>query len=203
MGRRRKRDKHLPQRAYLESGRYWSKPKLPNDPPIGTKRRIDLGTTESEMYSNLAQRSALTAMHTMIEVFDRFLVEIVPTLAKRTQSDYQGYIERLRPSFGLTAPNEVTAPDIFEFRAALAKESGNVQANRHISCLSAVFREAIGWQALGPHSVATNPCHELKRLSESPRTRYVWDRDYLAVYSIESSHEGRDGSRDDYRSARR
>jgi hypothetical protein len=69
----------------------------------------------------------------------------------------------------------------------LAKESGNVQANRHISCLSAVFREAIGWrQALGPHSVATNPCHELRRLSESPRTRYVWDREFLAVYSIAS-----------------
>lgn len=95
-------------------------------------------------------------MHTMSDVLDRFLVEIVPTLA-RTQSDYQGYIERLRPSFGLTPPNEVTAPDIFEFRAALAKESGNVQANRHISCLSAVFREAIGWrQALGSHPVATN-----------------------------------------------
>ena len=166
MGGRRKRDKHLPQRVYFESGRYWFKPKLPKYPPAGTKRRIGLGTTESEMYSNLAQRAAPTAMHTMSEVFDRFLVEIVPTLARRTQSDYQGYIERLRPSFGLAAPDEVTAPDIFEFRAALAKESGNVQANRHISCLSAVFREAIGWrQALGPHSVATNPCHELKRLS--------------------------------------
>ena len=187
MGRHRKRDKHLPQRVYFESGRYWFKPKLSKDPPPGTKRRIDLGTTESEMYSNLAQRAAPTAMHTMSEVFDRFLVEIVPTLARRTQSDYQGYIERLRPSFGLTAPNDVTAPDIFEFRAVLAKEAGNVQANRHTSCLSAVFREAIGWrQALGPHSVATNPCHELRRLSESPRTRYVWDREFLAVYSIAS-----------------
>jgi len=99
----------------------------------------------------------------MSQVFDRLLVEIVPTLARRTQSDYQGYIERLRPSFGLTAPKEVTAPDIFEFRAALLKESENVQANRHISGLSAVFREAIGWrQALGPHAVATNPCQSAR-----------------------------------------
>jgi hypothetical protein len=68
MGRRRKRDKHLPQRVYFESGRYWFKPKLSKDPPPGAKRRIDLGTTESEMYSNLAQRAAPTAMHTMSEV---------------------------------------------------------------------------------------------------------------------------------------
>jgi hypothetical protein len=27
---------------------------------------------------------------------------------------------------------------------------------------------------------------EGKRLSESPRTRYVWDREFLAVYSIAS-----------------
>jgi hypothetical protein len=33
------------------------------------------------MYSNLAQRAAPTAMHTMSEGLDRFLVGIVPTLA--------------------------------------------------------------------------------------------------------------------------
>ena len=65
MGRRRKRDKHLPQRVYFESGRYWFKPKLSKNPPPGTKRRIDLGTTESEMYSNLAQRAAPTAMQSL------------------------------------------------------------------------------------------------------------------------------------------
>ena len=137
--------------------------------------------------SNLAKYVAPKPMHTMGEVFDRYLVEIVPTLAKRTQSDYQGYIERLRPSFESAPPNEVTAPDVFDFRAALAKGSGNVQANRHVSCLSAVFREAIGWrEALGPHAVARNPCHELKRLSEPVRTRYVWDREFTGVYGIAS-----------------
>jgi len=187
MGRRRKRDRHLPQRVYFEFGRYWFKPKLPKNPALGTKRRIDLGTTESEMYSSLAQYVAPKAMHTMSEVFDRFLRDVVPTLAKRTQSDYQSYIERLRPSFGSAPPNEITAPDIFEFRAVLAKESGDVQANRHVSCLSAVFREAIGWrQGLGRNAVTENPCHELKRRSELPRTRYVWDREFMDVYNIAS-----------------
>jgi hypothetical protein len=46
---------------------------------------------------------------------------------------------------------------------------------------SAVFREAIGW-----HLVARNPCHELKRLHELKRTRYVTDQEYLALYNIAS-----------------
>lgn len=174
-------------RTKFEFSRYWFKPKLPKNPSPGTKRRIDLGTTESEMYSNLAKLFAPKPMHTMGAVFDRYLLEVLPTLAQRTQSDYQGYIERLRPSFGSAPPNEITAPDIFEFRAALAKESGNVQANRHVSCLSAIFREAIGWRSdLGSHAITTNPCHELKRLSEPPRTRYVWDREFNSVYGVAS-----------------
>jgi hypothetical protein len=153
----------------------------------GTKRRIDLGTTESEMYNNLAKQVAPKPIHTMGGVFDRFLVEILPALAKRTQSDCQNCIERLRPSFGSAPPNEVIAPDIFEFRAALAKASGNVQANWHVSCLSGVFREAIGWRGdLGSHAISRNPCHELKRLSEPPRSRYVWDREFTAVYEVAS-----------------
>ena len=56
-----------------------------------------------------------------------------------------------------------------------------VQANREISCLSAIFREAIGW-----HAVARNPCHELRRLHEEKRTRYVTDQEYLALYSVAS-----------------
>jgi hypothetical protein len=188
MGRRRKRDKHLPRRVYFEFGRYWFKPKLPKDAPPGTKRRIDFGTTESEMYFNLAKQTESKPLHTMGGVYDRYLIEIAPTLAKRTQSDYQRYIEKLRLSFGAAPPNEISAPDIFDFRAALAKESGNVQANRHVSCLSAVFREAIGWrESLGSHAITRNPCHELKRLSEPPRTRYVWDREYTGVYMIASS----------------
>ncbi|HEY0799342.1 MAG TPA: hypothetical protein VGD54_00750 [Steroidobacteraceae bacterium] len=187
MGRRRKRDRHLPQRVYFEYGRYWYKPKLPKDAPPGTKRRIDFGTTESEMYSHLSKLAAPKPIHVMGGMFDRFLVEVLPTLAKRTRSDYQGYIEKLRLSFGSAPPNEVTAPDIFEFRSEWAKTSGNVQANRHVSCLSAVFREAIGWRnALGPHAITSNPCHELKRLHEAPRTRYVWDREFTGVYGIAS-----------------
>jgi hypothetical protein len=183
MGRLRTKDKHLPGRVYYEHGRYWFKPKKPDPVPPDWKPRIDLGTTLAEMYEALKNISrSEKPLHTMGELFDKYLLEVLPTLALRTQSDYRGYIERIRPVLASWEPGEVTAGDVFDIRAAIANESGNTQANRHASCLSAIFREAIGWRC----GVVVNPCHELKRLSEPPRTRYVFDHEYTGVYGVAS-----------------
>lgn len=174
VGRRRKNNKHLPQRVYLEHGRYWFRPV--------TGARVDLGTTMPEMYAALAKQSRVEKpLGTMSAVFDKFLQESLPALADRTQSDYRKYIERLRPVFTPFAPREVTAGDLFDVRRTIADVSGPVQANRHVSCLSAVFREAVGWKA-----VERNPCKELKRLHEPRRDRYVDDAEFSAVYTLAS-----------------
>jgi hypothetical protein len=117
----------------------------------------------------------------MSVLFDRYLREALLALAPRTQSDYRKYIERLRPVLNEWEPSELTAGDVFDIRATIAQESGVVQANRHASCLSAVFREAIGWKA-----VTINPCLQLKRLREPPRTRYVFDHEFTRIYGIAS-----------------
>jgi hypothetical protein len=182
MGRRRKRDKHLPQRVYFEHGRYWFKPKKPKFGQHDFKARTNLGTTLPEMYDGLKKLAETSRpLRTMSALFDRYLLEALPGLAPRTQSDYRKYIERLRPALGQWEPPKFTASDVFDIRATIALDSGVVQANRHASCLSAIFREAIGWKA-----VTANPCRELKRLHEPKRRRYVWDREYAAVYAIAS-----------------
>jgi hypothetical protein len=105
MGRRRKSNKHLPQRVYLHHGRYWF---MERD-----GKRRDLGTTEAEMYSKLAELAdTRKTLHTMSQVFDRYLNEVLVNLAPRTQQDYRGYIENLRRSFGEAPPQEVTASGI-------------------------------------------------------------------------------------------
>jgi integrase len=182
MGRPRKHDKHLPQRVYFEHGRYWFKPKRPKVVPPGWKPRIDLGTTVCDMYDGLKQLVATAKpLRTMSLLFDRYLIESLPALAPRTQSDYRKYIERLRPVLNDWEPPELTAGDVFDIRATIAQASGVVQANRHASCLSAVFREAIGWR-----TVTVNPCLQLKRLREAPRTRYVFDHEFTGIYGIAS-----------------
>jgi len=171
VGRRRTKNKDLPQRVYLKHGRYWF---------IDYQAKWhDLGTDKAEMYRNLARFvDRAKPLHTMRDVFDRFILEKIPLLAPRTQSDYRGYIENLRPAFGDAAPDEPTAGDVFEYRNKRA-ESSVTQANREKSCLSSVFTAAIEWKLR-----TDNPCRLVPKLSEAERDRYVFDHEYLAVYDL-------------------
>ena len=173
MGRQRHGDKHLPQRVYLRRGRYYYV-------DLSGKWH-NLGRDLSSMYRGLATlveagRSCLS----MSNVFDRYLIEVLPGLAPRTQSDYRGYIENLRVVFGTAPPREVTAGHVSDYQAKRAERSV-VQANREKSCLSAVFTAALKW-----HAVATNPCRLIPKLRESERDRYVTDAEFTAVYKLAS-----------------
>ncbi len=130
--------------------------------------------------ANLVQFVRSKPLHTMNEVFDRFLLEKLPLLAERTQSDYRGYIENLRLYFGEAPPDDVTAGDVFEYRNKRAERSV-AQANREKSCLSSVFTAAIEWKLRND-----NPCHLVPKLSEAERDRYVLDEEFVAVYKLAS-----------------
>jgi integrase len=173
MGRRRHGDKHLPQRVYLRRGCYFYV-------DLSGKWH-NLGRDLSSMYRTLATRVELTrACLTMSNVFDRYLIEVLPGLAPRTQCDYRGYIENLRVVFGTAPPREVTAGHVSDYQAKRAERSV-VQANREKSCLSAVFTAALRW-----HVVETNPCRLVPKLREAERDRYVTDAEFTAVYRLAS-----------------
>jgi integrase len=173
MGRRRHGDKHLPQRVYLRRGSYFFVDLL--------GKWHNLGRDLSSMYRTVAtlievSRSCLT----MNNVFDRYLIDVLPGLAARTQSDYRGYIQNLRLVFGSAPPREVTPGHVSDYQAKRAERSV-VQANREKSCLSAVFTAALKW-----HAVDTNPCRLVPKLREAERDRYVTDAEFMAVYRLAS-----------------
>ncbi len=173
MGRRRRQDRHLPQRVYVRRGSYFFVD------PSG-KWHI-LGHDMSAMYRTLA--TLLQTSHaclSMSNVFDRYLIEVLPGLGARTQADYRGYIENLRPAFGNAPPRAVTAGHVSDYQAKRAERSV-VQANREKSCLSAVFTAALKW-----HIVETNPCRLVPKLREAERDRYVTDAEFTAVYKLAS-----------------
>jgi hypothetical protein len=174
MGRRRTLQKHLPQRVYLKHGRYWFVDR--------TNKWRDLGRTESDMYRALARYADCSASLTIMNaVFDRYLIEKLPLLAARTQSDYRGYIRNLRLVFGIAPPTDVTASHVFVYRNKRAERSV-VQANREKSCLSAVFTAATEWGV-----VRENPCRSVPKIMEPSRSRYVSDEEFSAVYRCASS----------------
>jgi integrase len=133
------------------------------------------------MYRKLAELiDVRRSCPTMSGVFDRYLIEVLPGLALRTQSDYRGYIENLRIVFGSAPPREVTPGHVGDYQSKRAERS-IVQANREKSCLSAVFTAALKW-----HLVDTNPCRLVPKLREAARDRYVTDTEFMAVYRLAS-----------------
>lgn len=173
MGRRRTKNKHLPRRVYPKHGALWFV-----DKDNGWHRLSDENDL-AEMYKQLAKFvPSNKPLHTMNDVFDKFIVEKLPLLAPRTQSDYQGYIENLRLFFGEAPPEDVTAGDVFDYRKKRAEKSVT-QANREKSCLSSVFTAAIEWKLR-----TDNPCHLVPKIHEPPRDRYVDDEEYIAVYNL-------------------
>ncbi|MGA8709215.1 MAG: tyrosine-type recombinase/integrase [Steroidobacteraceae bacterium] len=173
VGRKRKIDKHLPRRVYLRRGTYFFVDAQ------GTWR--NLGRDLPSMYREMAKLTEVTAsLRTMADLFDRYVREVLPGLASRTQSDYLGYLENLSVVFGSAPPREVTAGHVSDYQAKRAERSV-VQANREKSCLSAVFTAALKW-----HAVESNPCRLIPKLREAERNRYVTDEEFNAVYRLAS-----------------
>jgi hypothetical protein len=69
-----------------------------------------------------------------------------------------------------------------ELEAALADIDATVFASPRVNRAEPELMQ--GADVISGEAIARNPCHELRRLHEQKRTRYVADQEYLALYSI-------------------
>lgn len=164
MGRPRIRNKDLPQRVRLLDGVYYFRPKAGKSIRLGKDRTEAL----SEYFKLVTDRRPLTTLDT---IMDRYLREVVPEKAPRTQLDNQRELGNLRASFGRFEPDAVTAQDIYTY---LDGRTGKVRANREIALLGHIYKKAIRWGA-----ATRNPCTgaEIERNPEVPRDRLIEDRE--------------------------
>lgn len=169
--KRRKTNFDLPPRVYYKHNAYYL--------VTPENKWLKLGKTKREMYTKyyeLIERP--TKIYTMNDLFDRYMKEVAPLKAPRTYEDNKAEVVRLRMVFGEVNPETITPVHIYQYldtRGAKAR----VRANREKSLLSSVFSYAIRWGV-----VKDNPCRHVKRLTEKPRTRYIEDWEFIAVYSI-------------------
>jgi hypothetical protein len=82
MGRRRRHDKHLPQRVYHRGKTYYL--------VDHTGKWLALGHTAGEMYRAYAALVEERPVVTMGDLFDRYVAEVIPHKAARTQRDNRG-----------------------------------------------------------------------------------------------------------------
>ena len=100
-------------------------------------------------------------------------------LSERTQSDRRLEHAKLRATFGHYAPHEITPADILEWKRERT-QAAPIRWNREFSALSVLMSYAI--DPLGLCEV--NPCREVKRVQERPRTRLPSEAEITAFSDL-------------------
>jgi integrase len=112
----------------------------------------------------------------LLEHFERYKREVIPTLAPRTQKDYARHIATLVRVFGHMRPDELLPRDIGAF---LDRPKGKIHANRQVAVLSSVYAKMVGrW-----YVADRNPCKDVQLNPSKKRSRYVTDAEYAAFYA--------------------
>ncbi|MCF6762134.1 tyrosine-type recombinase/integrase [Pseudomonas fragi] len=113
---------------------------------------------------------------TMKGIFDRYIRDIIPKKAPRTQKDNLAEIKRLRELFDDAPIDSITPSSIAGYRDA---RTAKVRAKREIATLSHVFNLAREWGI----TTKENPCQGVRKNREKPRDYYANDVVWAAVYS--------------------
>lgn len=120
------------------------------------KTEFKLGTTLSEAHRTYAGRIAQGegSIQTIAQLLDRYVYEVTPTKAKRTQSGETVMIERLRRMIGANSAVEFRPQHAYQTRDYLQQQSesdGRTYANRHMEVLKHAFTKAIEWGIRDDH----------------------------------------------------
>lgn len=171
---RRKADHHLPPRMYAKHGSFYYVSR--------SNKWINLGRDLAIAKRKWAELDgAGPAAAGMAALMDRYLLEVVPTKAARTQQDNREEMERLRAVFGAMEARDVRPMHVAKYLDLRGKQAPT-RANREKALLSHVFSMAMRWGITD-----TNPCRGVRRNPERPRERYITDEEYRAVWAQANS----------------
>lgn len=168
MGRKRKTDKHLPQRVYHRGKTYYL--------VQADGKWMPLGRTLAEMFRTYAGLLEQKPVCTMDDLFDRYMIEVVPMKAPRTQRDNGYEMQFLRAALGDMAPTQFKPKHGYAYYNERKKKSLK-RALAEMALLSHAFTKAIEWGV-----VDENPCREIRKERPKPRRRYVSEKEYAAAY---------------------
>lgn len=193
MGRRRSvTPSWLPLRVYPHRNQYIYRPLKGKPIPLGPI--TDPGACLRKYGQIVGETGKPT---TLADVIDKYLIEIVPTLAPRTQEDYRAYCGKLKQGLGHNLPDEVTINDLYDYHDA---RRAPTRGNREITVLGVIYRHAIRWRA-----AKLNPVRDFIYSAEPGRDRVVsaterrrfsrgycpkWLRGYLALKLLSGRRQG-------------
>lgn len=174
MGRKRKANHNLPPRLHVKSGRYYHvSSTLPRKwTPLGD----DINEARRK-WADLESEPIGIEDKTFTVVARRYVRDILPKVARRTQKDYLLYLTPLESVFGSVSIDCIRPADIAEYLRIRGKNS-EILANREKALFSTIFNHARTWG----FTEKANPCSGVRGFKERPRDRYVSDDEYKAVW---------------------
>lgn len=167
VGRRRKKDKHLPQRVYFRRNAYYFVDTVGKWHPLGKDYPGAL--------KRLAVLLAADAPVDTIElIMAKYEAEELPNKAKKTQQGRRQEFKPLRAVFGKMRAEDIESHHVFTYW----KKRGRIEQAKHeIRALSTLLTYARQIGALKK----PNPCYDLQLPESKPRDRYVTDDEFLLV----------------------
>lgn len=178
--KRNQENRGLPARWVLKHGAYYYLPAPAMRGQWDGKSWFPLGKNLSDAYKAWAERCAAPDRVTTIgALLDRYLLEVIPTKAPKTQTENRRYLAALRPVFGAVALSDIEPQHIYQY---VDKRSAKTAAKREVEVLSHAFTKAVQWGLLKAHPFKG----EVRLEGSAPRTRYVEDWEVVEALSLPS-----------------
>lgn len=109
---------------------------------------------------------------TVRQLVERYMAEVMPQRAPRTQSDYRDLINRfILPALADKKVDAVTRDEIEQLHRSM---TAKVRANRTLSVIKLIFEHAIRW---GWRSEDSNPARRIAPNPEAPCERYLTEEE--------------------------
>lgn len=171
MGRKRTSRLDLPERVYFHHQAYYYVHRS------GKWEKLDTDYVKAMAIWATRLAEQCTEIVTVGDLLNRYIVEVVPTKAERTQKDNLHEIRYLRAFFGEMPCTGVEAKHV---AAYLDARTAKTRGNREVALLSHAFNKAILWGIC-----KYNPCSVPgMRNREAPRDRYVTDEELAAFRAL-------------------
>jgi integrase len=181
--KRKPENRGLPVRWQFIHGAYYFRVPPGLESLWDGKQTFRLGKTLSDAYKVWADRlGAVERTNTIAQLLDRYLLEVVPTKAPKTQIDNVQQIKKLRAVFGKLRLVGLKPQMVYEY---VSKRTAKVAAHREIEVLSHAFTKAVEWGYLDRHPFKG----EVRLKGESARDRYVEDWEIVECLALPSKRK--------------
>lgn len=175
---RRAENKGLPKRWTFQHGAYYYYVPKGREAQWDGKKLFRLGTTQPEAYRVWSERMENPdPVKKVNDLLDRYMLEVVPTKAAKTQTGRREQVRSIRAAFGHMTLEAIEPQHVYKYYDSRAAK---VSARREIALLSHALTKAVQWGYIRKHPFKG----EIRLEGEKARERYVEDWEVVECLAL-------------------